>query len=122
MVAFGGLDIQAWFDVLAPIVPLMAVVIGFIPGCGPQILVTTFYLNGVIPFSALLGNAIANDGDALFPAIAINPRAAVWATVYSAIPAPDRGLWVLHFRAWVSGLTFAAPCHAVYGVNRRLIQ
>ena len=82
-----GLDIQAWFNVLAPIVPLMAVVIGFIPGCGPQILVTTFYLNGVIPFSALLGNAIANDGDALFPAIAINPRAAVWATVYSTIPA-----------------------------------
>ena len=28
-----------------------------------------------------------NDGDALFPAIALNPRAALVATVYSAIPA-----------------------------------
>ena len=40
-----------------------------------------------IPFSALIGNAISNDGDALFPAIALTPRAAVVATVYSAIPA-----------------------------------
>jgi hypothetical protein len=63
------------------------VVIGFVPGCGPQVLVTTLYINGLIPFSALLGNAISNDGDALFPAIAINSRAAVLATVYSAVPA-----------------------------------
>ncbi len=86
LVAFGGLDLQAWFAVVAPIVPLMAVVIGFIPGCGPQILVTTFYLNGFIPFSALIGNAISNDGDALFPAIALNPKAAIAATAYSAVP------------------------------------
>ena len=31
--------------------------------------------------------AISNDGDALFPAIAIAPRAAILATIYSAIPA-----------------------------------
>ena len=37
--------------------------------------------------SAPLGNAISNDGDALFPAIALAPRAAVMATLYSAIPA-----------------------------------
>jgi hypothetical protein len=49
--------------------------------------VTTFYINGLVPFSALIGNAIANDGDALFPAIALNPKAAMIATVYSAIPA-----------------------------------
>ena len=40
----------------------------------------------MIPFVALIGNAISNDGDALFPAIALNPRAAVVATDYSAIP------------------------------------
>ena len=45
------------------------------------------YLNGLIPFSAQLANAISNDGDALFPAIAVSPRAAVVATLYSAIPA-----------------------------------
>ena len=34
-----------------------------------------------------MGNAISNDGDALFPAIALNPSAAFWATIYSTIPA-----------------------------------
>ncbi len=87
LVAFGGLDLEAWFKAVAPVLPLMGVLIGLIPGCGPQILVTTLYINGLIPFSALLGNAISNDGDALFPAIALNPRAAIWATLYSAIPA-----------------------------------
>ena len=47
----------------------------------------TFYLNGFIPFSAEIGNAISNDGDALFPAIALAPKAAIIATLYSAIPA-----------------------------------
>ena len=40
-----------------------------------------------IPFAALMGNVISNDGDALFPAIALNPRAAILATLYSTIPA-----------------------------------
>ena len=48
---------------------------------------TSLYLAGALPLSAQLGNAIANDGDALFPAIAIAPRAAVAATLYSALPA-----------------------------------
>ena len=61
--------------------------IGFIPGCGPQVLVATLYVNGAIPFSALVANAISNDGDALFPAIALAPRAAVMATVFSTLPA-----------------------------------
>ena len=65
----------------------MAILIGFLPGCGPQILVTTMYLSGYIPLSAQIGNAIANDGDALFPAIALHPKAALVATIYSAIPA-----------------------------------
>ena len=50
-------------------------------------MVATFYLNGYIPLSAELGNAISNDGDALFPAIALAPKAAILATLYSAIPA-----------------------------------
>ena len=75
------------FDIILPLTPLLAIFIGFIPGCGPQILTATLYLNGYVPFSAELGNAISNDGDALFPAIAICPREAILATVYSAIPA-----------------------------------
>jgi hypothetical protein len=45
------------------------------------------YLGGYIPISAQIGNSISNDGDALFPALAIAPKAAILATLYSAIPA-----------------------------------
>lgn len=85
--AFAGLDLRAAFAAVGPVVPLIAIVVGFIPGCGPQVLVATLYINGVVPFAALIGNAISNDGDALFPAIALSPRAAFMATAYSAIPA-----------------------------------
>ncbi len=84
---FSNFDIKIIFDIWKPVVPLIAIFMGFVPGCGPQILVTTLYLNGIIPFSAEIGNAISNDGDALFPAIAILPKAAIIATLYSAIPA-----------------------------------
>ena len=80
-------DLKNFFDIWLPFVPLIAIIFGFLPGCGPQIVVTTFYLNGFIPLSAEIGNAISNDGDALFPAIALAPKAAVIATLYSAIPA-----------------------------------
>ena len=84
---FSGLDLKVFFDTWITLVPLVAILFGFIPGCGPQIVVTTFYLNGYIPFSAEIGNAISNDGDALFPAIALAPKAAIFATLYSGIPA-----------------------------------
>ncbi|MAZ07080.1 MAG: hypothetical protein CMM99_01250 [Rickettsiales bacterium] len=84
---FTGINLKVLFDIWLPFVPLMAIIFGFVPGCGPQIVVTTFYLNGFIPFSAEIGNAISNDGDALFPAIALAPKAAIIATIYSAIPA-----------------------------------
>lgn len=82
-----GLDLAVLAAAAAPVVPLLAVAVGFIPGCGPQVLMTAMFLNGVIPFAALIGNAISNDGDALFPALAIDRRAAVLATLYSAAPA-----------------------------------
>jgi hypothetical protein len=44
-------------------------------------------LGGHIPIAAQIGNSISNDGDALFPALAIAPKAAILATLYSAIPA-----------------------------------
>ena len=87
IVAFAGLDLEAMFKTVAPLLPLIGVLIGLVPGCGPQVVVTTLYINGLVPFAALMGNAISNDGDALFPAIALNPKAALWATIYSTIPA-----------------------------------
>ena len=85
--AFFGLDLEVVAEAAWIFLPILAVLVGFIPGCGPQVLVTTLYLNGIIPFAALIGNAISNDGDALFPAIALTPKMAVIATLYSGIPA-----------------------------------
>jgi len=85
--SFLGLDLATMASAAWLYIPLLAVLIGFIPGCGPQILVTTLYLQGIIPFAGLIGNAIANDGDALFPAIALTPKMAIIATLYSSIPA-----------------------------------
>ncbi len=85
--AYAGLDLKALFTSIAPVLPLIGAAVGFIPGCGPQVLVATLYVNGAIPFSALMANAISNDGDALFPAIALAPRAAIMATVFSTVPA-----------------------------------
>ena len=84
---FTGADLGSWFAAWAPLAPLIAVLVGFLPGCGPQIIVTTLYLTGVIPMGALLANAISNDGDALFPAIALAPKAAIVATLYTGLPA-----------------------------------
>ena len=80
-------NLQDMFSGVALFTPLIAILLGLLPGCGPQVIVTSLYLTGVIPLSAQLGNAISNDGDALFPAIALAPRAAILATLYSAIPA-----------------------------------
>ncbi|WP_259779626.1 putative manganese transporter [Aestuariispira ectoiniformans] len=83
---FSGIDLKALFSLWAPAMPLVGLLLGFLPGCGPQVVVTTLYVNGLIPMSAQLANAISNDGDALFPAIALAPRAAFIATLYSAVP------------------------------------
>ena len=82
-----AIDLGDWFIHYGFLAPFIGLLIGLLPGCGPQILVTTLYINGIVPFSALAANAISNDGDALFPAIALAPKAAVVATLYSAIPA-----------------------------------
>ena len=82
-----GLDLRDLFTGVVLYTPIIAILIGFLPGCGPQVLVTTMYLSGIIPLSAQIGNALSNDGDALFPAIAIAPKVAVVATLYSAVPA-----------------------------------
>lgn len=84
---FTEFDLKSAFDTVKPFVPMIGILVGFIPGCGPQIVTTTLYLNGYIPLSAQLGNALSNDGDALFPALALAPKAAILATLYTAVPA-----------------------------------
>lgn len=89
-------DLAALFNAWIWYAPLAAVLIGFIPGCGPQVVVTTLFLNGAIPLSAQIANAISNDGDALFPAVAIAPKASLVATLYTAFPAVFAGYgWMI---------------------------
>lgn len=84
---FSGLDLETAFSGWGVWMPLVGLTVGMLPGCGPQILVTSLYISGAAPLSAQLSNAISNDGDALFPAIAMAPKAALVASIYSAIPA-----------------------------------
>ena len=82
-----NVDLESLFKGFALYLPLITIIIGLLPGCGPQVIVTSMYIGGIIPLSAQIGNAISNDGDALFPAIALAPKTAIVATLYSAIPA-----------------------------------
>ena len=84
---FSGVDLATFFSGWGVWMPLVGLSVGLLPGCGPQILVTSMYISGAVPMSTQLANAISNDGDALFPAIALAPKAALVATFYSALPA-----------------------------------
>ncbi|MCH2057822.1 MAG: putative manganese transporter [Thalassotalea sp.] len=86
-VLFGNINLGSVFGHVPAFAPMVGVLVGMIPGCGPQIITTTLYLSGAVPLSAQIGNAISNDGDALFPAIALSPKVAIVATLYSSIPA-----------------------------------
>lgn len=73
---------------------IIGVLIGIIPGCGSQIIFVTLFTKGLVPFAALLANAISQDGDALFPLIAVDKKSAMLVTVYNTIPAFLIGLLV----------------------------
>ena len=78
---------------------LVAATIGLIPGCGPQIIAITAYIEGIISFPALVANAISQDGDALFPLLVRHKVASIWATIHTTLPAIIVGLVFL----WVMG-------------------
>ncbi|MFC7154802.1 putative manganese transporter [Halomarina halobia] len=86
-VALLNLDVAAIAAAAGLLAPIAGAALGLIPGCGPQIVLATAYAEGAIPFSALTANAISQDGDALFPLIAIDKKAAVVASIYTTIPA-----------------------------------
>jgi hypothetical protein len=76
---------------------LLGAAIGLIPGCAPQIVLTTLYLAGGLSFPALIANALSQDGDALFPLLAMDRRSAVTASALTTIPAVVVGtaaLWL----------------------------
>jgi hypothetical protein len=83
-----ALDIRALAAAAGVAAPMAGAALGLVPGCTPQIIFAQLYaVEEVIPFSALAANAISQDGDALFPLMAIDLKAAIIATIYTTIPA-----------------------------------
>ncbi|ADJ14630.1 putative manganese transporter [Halalkalicoccus jeotgali] len=87
VVQFGNVDIAAFAAAAGLLAPVGGALLGLIPGCGPQIVLAGVYAEGAIPFSALTANAISQDGDALFPLIAMDKTAAIVASIYTTVPA-----------------------------------
>lgn len=71
---------------------LIGALVGMIPGCGPQIIFVTLFMQGHVPFAALVANAISQDGDAILPLIALDRRSAWHAVVITTVPAALIGL------------------------------
>ena len=93
-----SLDLRALSAAAGVFAPMAGAALGLVPGCTPQIIFAQLYaVEEVIPFSALVANAISQDGDALFPLMAIDMKAAIVATIYTTIPALIVGVLVHYF-------------------------
>jgi len=93
-----GLDIAGLAAAAGVLAPIAGSLIGLIPGCAAHIVFAQLYaIEEAIPFSALVANAISQDGDALFPLIAIDMKAAIIATIYTTIPGVITGVLVYYF-------------------------
>lgn len=92
----GEAVVSSWMMATGLLSVIVGAVIGLIPGCGPQIIFVSLYSKGMLPFAALLANAISQDGDALFPLLAIDRRSSFWATVITTIPALLLGVAVYY--------------------------
>jgi hypothetical protein len=86
LVATTGIDVGVLptFGILGVVTGTL---VGLIPGCGPQVVLATLYSQGLVGFPALLANALSQDGDALFPMLSMSRRAAVIASLLTAVPA-----------------------------------
>ncbi|WP_298989272.1 putative manganese transporter [uncultured Pseudokineococcus sp.] len=66
---------------------VVGALVGLVPGCAVQIVLTSLYLTGAVPFATLLANAVSQDGDALIPLLALRRRSAVLASAVTVVPA-----------------------------------
>lgn len=80
-----GADSLLMFSGLSAV--FIAAALGIIPGCGIQIIFVSLYVKGLFPFAALLAHGISQDGDALFPLLAMNKKASFVATIITTIVA-----------------------------------
>lgn len=90
--AWSGVDLTQMVRAVGPLAVIGGAVIGLIPGCGPQIVVTTLFVQGMLPFGVLLANVLSQDGDALFPLLSLHKKSALAATLVTTVPAIIVGL------------------------------
>jgi hypothetical protein len=80
-----GVDLAA-LPVLGLAGVLLGAGLGLVPGCGPHLVLTGLYVQGVVPLPMLLANALSQDGDALLPLLVLDRRAALLGTALSTLP------------------------------------
>lgn len=85
VVATTGVDI-ATLPSIGLLGVLAGALLGLVPGCGPQLVLTGLWAQGALPLSVLAANALSQDGDALIPLLAVDRPAAVLASVITVIP------------------------------------
>jgi hypothetical protein len=85
VVAATGVDL-ARLPVLGLVGVLVGAGLGLVPGCGPQLVLTGLYVQGLVPLPMLLANALSQDGDALLPLLVLDRRAALLGTGVSTVP------------------------------------
>jgi len=96
--AIFAFDIQSLASSAGVMTPVFGALLGLIPGCAAHIVFAQLYaIEEAVPFSALAANAISQDGDALFPLLAIDMKAAIIATIYTTVPAVFIGVGLHYF-------------------------
>ncbi|MFA5675397.1 MAG: putative manganese transporter [Christensenellales bacterium] len=99
----GELVIAGWMTATGLASVIVGALVGLVPGCGPQIIFVSLYTRGMLPFAALLTNSISQDGDALFPLLAIDRRSSFIATVITTIPALLFGIAAYYIEMLIIG-------------------
>lgn len=85
------IDVETWIRGNVWIMILLAVLMGLIPESGPHLIFVTMYASGILPFSVLLANCIAQDGHACLPLIAENPKSWLTAKLLKSVLALAAG-------------------------------
>lgn len=91
-----GLDLAALAGTAGFAGVAVGALVGLIPGCAPQVLLTGLYATGAVPLPTLLANAASQDGDALFPLLLLDRRGAAVAAAITTVPGLALGSgWLL---------------------------
>jgi hypothetical protein len=68
----GFVDVEHWIRDNAPVVLVVAVLVGLIPESGPHMVFVTLYATGSLPLGILLANSIVQDGHGALPLLAVS--------------------------------------------------